>query len=166
MAYPLLWDRQQDLKGWHVTEKLEGIQVDWNGKKLSRRKGFALVNLPGFINDFPKIPLEGFLISSKERLGDFTKFSSVKDTSWDGISFVVYDAPGLDYNYITRLKILEKMELPPHLQVVQPVKIESNEQLLDKLNDSKADLFAYNPKATYTPGYSGNILRIPVFFLR
>ena len=44
-----------------LSEKLDGIRAYWNGKKMYFKDGTEMHPPPGFVVDFPTVPLDGEL---------------------------------------------------------------------------------------------------------
>src|ERR1700730_1201552 len=55
------WDNSQDLAGWWLSEKLDGVRAYWDGKSLTSRLGNRLHAPDWFLTGLPDIPLDGEL---------------------------------------------------------------------------------------------------------
>ena len=64
-APPLLlahaWDNDQDLTGWLLSEKLDGVRAYWDGTRFLSRQGNPFHSPPWFTAELPNIPLDGEL---------------------------------------------------------------------------------------------------------
>ena len=55
------WDNAQDLAGWWLSEKLDGVRAYWDGKSLISRLGNRFHAPDWFLEGLPEIPLDGEL---------------------------------------------------------------------------------------------------------
>lgn len=110
----------QNVSGWAMSEKLDGVRAYWNGKQLVSRQGYAFTPPAGYTAHFPPFPLDGELFSQR---GQFERISaSVRSSSgsWQHIKLHVFDVPQAQGNLYRRLAVLENW-LKQHPQA--PVKI-------------------------------------------
>ena len=54
--------QQQDVRGWAMSEKLDGVRAFWNTRQLLSRNGSAFAPPPSFTRDFPPFAVDGELI--------------------------------------------------------------------------------------------------------
>ncbi|MFT3837734.1 MAG: DNA ligase [Myxococcaceae bacterium] len=100
------WDASQDVTGWWMSEKLDGVRAWWDGEKFSSRNGNAFSAPEWFIDDLPKMALDGELFGGR---GKFQQTVSVVRRSdageeWRKVKYVVFDAPELDATFEDRLE--------------------------------------------------------------
>src|SRR5829696_5472341 len=55
------WDHAQDLAGWWMSEKLDGVRAYWDGRRLISRLGNTFHAPDWFLEGFPESPLDGEL---------------------------------------------------------------------------------------------------------
>jgi DNA ligase-1 len=53
------WEPHIDIRGWWMSEKLDGVRGYWTGSQMISRSGQAFVTPPWFTRDFPSVPLDG-----------------------------------------------------------------------------------------------------------
>lgn len=105
------YDGTQDIKGWIMSEKLDGVRCIWDGQIMKTRNGNLFYPPEFFIEKFPKdMILDGELFLDR---GEFQKTVSIvrrqdKGDGWKQIKFLVFDGPEIKGNFATRLKVLEK----------------------------------------------------------
>ena len=83
----------QDVRGWAMSEKLDGVRAYWDGRQLISRAGHPFRPPAGFLADYPPWPLDGELYSGR---GQFEKTSAAvraADGDWSGIQLHVFDVP-------------------------------------------------------------------------
>lgn len=99
----------QDVSGWLMSEKMDGIRAYWDGQKLISRGGVELSAPAWFTEGFPPFAVDGELWSKR---GDFeTIISIVKKKEphdgWKNIAFYAFDVPTENGGLIQRLVKLE-----------------------------------------------------------
>src|SRR5438445_9633811 len=99
------WDNAADLAGWWMSEKLDGVRAYWDGKQFLSRQGNLYHAPDWFVEGLPATPLDGELWIDRKK---FQRTVSIvrrqdKNEHWKEISYVVFDAPGLDKDFETRL---------------------------------------------------------------
>ena len=62
---PQSFTGQEEITGWVMSEKLDGIRAYWNGTRLLTRKGLPLRPPPWFTAGFPSFELDGELWSGR-----------------------------------------------------------------------------------------------------
>ena len=105
------YDGSQDIKGWFMSEKLDGIRCIWNGICLKSRNGNLFYPPDYFIEKFPKdLCLDGELFMSRNNFQDTVSIVKRQDKNdgWKNIKFLVFDVPNIKGNFKNRLQILEK----------------------------------------------------------
>ena len=55
------WDNAQDLAGWWLSEKLDGVRAYWDGRQFLSRLGNLFHAPDWFVDGFPSVPLDGEL---------------------------------------------------------------------------------------------------------
>lgn len=98
----------QDIQGWVMSEKLDGVRGYWDGKTLLSRQGLPLPAPTYFIAQFPPFAIDGELFSERnqfEEIASITK--SFKGDNWAKLTLYVFDVPNASGNLFERLKTLE-----------------------------------------------------------
>ncbi len=60
------WDGEQDVSGWFLSEKLDGVRAYWDGHQFISRQGNRFHAPPWFIVGLPDVPLDGELWLARE----------------------------------------------------------------------------------------------------
>ena len=103
------YDGTQDIDGWIMSEKLDGVRCVWDGEVMRTRNGNLFYPPDFFIKDFPKdIILDGELFLAR---GEFQKTISIvrrqdQNDEWKDIKYLVFDGPDIKGNFTKRLKVL------------------------------------------------------------
>src|SRR5271167_4677561 len=88
------WDGKEDLKGWWISEKMDGIRAFWNGDKLISRRANSIACPSWFVDGLPKgTKLDGELWMGRK---NFEKTllainSAQNESLWKLIKYVVFD---------------------------------------------------------------------------
>ena len=124
----------QNVGGWMVSEKLDGVRAYWDGRNLLSRNGKILAAPGGWSAHFPPFALDGELYTAR---GEFEKIQSiVMDktpgvAAWREIKFHVFDVPEASGGLLERLSELEKFILQnpqagQNLKIIKQVKVKDN----------------------------------------
>ena len=100
----------ENIKGWYMSEKLDGIRGHWNGKYFISKNGNKIYAPKWFTKNFPPYELDGELWSKR---GDFENIQSIilddiPSKKWREISYHIFEAPSQDGNFTKRLEIVRK----------------------------------------------------------
>jgi len=103
---PGYYTGKQDVSGWVVSEKLDGIRGYWDGRHLLTRKGLPLSPPPWFTQNFPSFELDGELWSGR---GEFEFIQSVvldkvPGQGWKQITYNIFEAPNQEGDFFSRLE--------------------------------------------------------------
>lgn len=99
--------RTQNLDGYSMSEKLDGVRAYWDGKQLLSRNGYPFTPPVGFLSDFPSWPLDGELYSGRGQFARISAAVRANEGDWSDIKFHVFDVPQAEGNLYQRLATLE-----------------------------------------------------------
>ena len=100
----------QNVSGWLISEKLDGVRAYWDGQNLRSRNGKILSAPTEFIALMPPFAIDGELYTKR---GEFENIQSVvmdkkpDALAWDEIKFHVFDVPDAQGGLLGRLEILQ-----------------------------------------------------------
>jgi DNA ligase-1 len=97
--------KDQNISGWVMSEKLDGIRAYWDGKTLQTRKGEAIHATEWFVKNLPPFALDGELWTKRS---DFENIQSIvvddkPSKKWKEISYMIFEVPSAEGNFTTRL---------------------------------------------------------------
>lgn len=98
--------KEQNISGWVMSEKLDGIRAYWDGKNLLTRQGKIFHPPASFIKNFPSFELDGELWSKR---GDFENIQSIvldetPSAKWSQIKYKIFEVPHAEGNFLARLQ--------------------------------------------------------------
>ena len=105
--------KDQNITGWVMSEKLDGIRGYWDGKHLLTRHGNIIHAPKWFIKNYPPFTIDGELWSKRK---DFEFISStVRDKisnnkAWRKIKHYIFDVPNAKGNLFERLEKVKPFE--------------------------------------------------------
>jgi len=157
----LLKDWQgSDPAGWMLSEKLDGWRVLWTGAEFVTRGGEVLPVPKSWKVGMPDFPLDGELFAGR---GGFNSIQSRISNGFDGLRFCVFDAPSLAANFRQRAAVLARLDLPPHVEVVEQARCRSEAHLLEFADSIVAvggeGAVIRDPRSAWRAGRSGDLLR-------
>ena len=129
-----VYDGSQDVVGWVMSEKLDGVRGVWDGKQLISRGGNVLHAPQWFIRDFPPFALDGELWTKRANFETITSIVRRKtpDNRWMRVSYYVFEVPRQAGGLLERLAVLEDyLEKHPaeRIKIIPQTRVESKSQL-------------------------------------
>jgi DNA ligase-1 len=167
------YHKNQDVKGWVMSEKLDGIRGFWNGKNLITRGGKALNPPKYFLKNYPPFAIDGELWTKR---GDFENISSIvrsKDSGirWNKITHNIFEVPNQSGNFTNRMAIFKKyLQKNPSkfIKIIKQTQIKDKQHLDDflqniiKLNGEGVVL--RDPTKSYKTGRLPSALKFKKYF--
>jgi DNA ligase-1 len=167
------WDNMQDLTGWWLSEKLDGVRAYWDGKAFLSRLGNPYHAPDWFTAGLPETPLDGELWGGRKRFQRTISIVRRQDRSdhWKEVSFVVFDAPAMDAPFEDRLERC-RSELSarrlPHAKHHDHERCTGLDHLRSELRRVEAlggeGLMMRKPGSRYEVGRSSSLLKVKSFF--
>ena len=159
-----------DLDKYWVSEKLDGVRAYWDGETLTSRNGNRFNAPPWFIEDFPRVPLDGELWMGRgtfERLSGAVRRQTPDDAQWRGVRFMVFDLPSSPGPFDQRLQRLREMFETiesPHIVLIEQFRIADHDALMDTLSQVVAGggegLMLHKGSSLYTAGRTDDLLKL------
>lgn len=159
--------RNQNIAGYVMSEKLDGVRAYWDGTQLISRAGYPFTPPPRFLQDFPPFALDGELYS---RRGQFQRISATVRAShsdWAGITYHVFDVPDASGNLHQRLASLDHwLKQHPHarISIITQIPVQSREHALRYLRDIERSggegIMLRDPGQPYQSGRHSQLLKM------
>ena len=160
--------RDQNISGWVVSEKLDGIRAYWDGSKLLTRSGKE-INAPSwFTRDYPPFEIDGELWSKR---ADFENISSiVRDKTpsdrWREIKHYIFEVPNAKGGLLQRLKRVEPYE-SDIIKILPQIKIKNKRELYRFLKEIESQrgegVVVRDPNAPYIDRRTSKALKVKSF---
>lgn len=166
------WDGEQDVTGWLLSEKLDGVRALWTGSQFVSRNGNTYHAPAWFTAGLPNVPLDGELWLARKTFQRAVSIVRRHDGSelWREIKFLVFDAPAVDEPFEGRLRYLhEKLaeHFVPYAQVLEQQYCHGRRHLekqLDKIIALGGEgLMLRAPGSRYEAGRSATLLKVKRF---
>ncbi len=118
------WDNAQDLAGWWLSEKLDGVRAYWDGTSLISRLGNRFHAPDWFLAGLPEIPLDGELWIGRKAFQRTVGIVRRQDKTelWKQVRYVAFDAPAFDGAFEGRLAAIRahiERTNPPYLTALR-----------------------------------------------
>ena len=109
------------IKGWMMSEKLDGLRWVWDGSHFITTSGSIPFYVPGWVKELMPIgvPLDGELWFERDGFNEIVGISNTKpggkysqkdlDFKWLSFSFNVFDVPALSERFEKRIDILKEV---------------------------------------------------------
>ncbi|MEA1915845.1 MAG: DNA ligase [Campylobacterota bacterium] len=160
--------KDQDISGWVMSEKLDGIRAYWDGKNLISRGGKIIYAPKWFIKDYPPFEVDGELWSKRK---DFENISSiVRDKTpsdeWKQIKHYIFEVPNATGNLWKRLEKVKKYE-NHYLKLIPQIKINDKEHLKTYLQQIESQggegVVVRDPDVPYINKRTSKALKVKTF---
>lgn len=165
----------ENLTGWVMSEKLDGVRAIWDTKSLKGRSNLAFNPPQIWLKCFPAkddLWLDGELYSSNLSFEQITSIiNSSEDKGWNELKYYIFDAPKASGDLKTRLKtvkdFLDKTTCP-QIQIIEQ-KLAINHEMVHKFLDEISarggeGVVVRDEKAPYISGRSDKILKLKKFY--
>ena len=159
--------KDQEIAGWAMSEKLDGVRAYWDGRQLVSRQGYAFTPPKGFTAQFPPYPLDGELYSGR---GQFEQISAAVRSSsgdWRGIRLHVFDVPKAQGNLYQRLAVATQwLKTHPNapITIIPQTKVRDRQHAMDFLKQIEAQggegVMLRQPESRYSGGRSSQLLKL------
>ncbi|MFO0722540.1 MAG: DNA ligase [Myxococcota bacterium] len=170
LAHP--WDGEQDLVGWWMSEKLDGVRAYWDGEAFISRLGNAYLAPPWFVDQLPKTKLDGELWSGRKKFQRTISIVRRQDQSrdWEEVRFLVFDAPEEPGNFEARIDFIEgtlSNGRSKYAQAHPHARCEGLDHLRTELKRVESlggeGLMMRRPGSRYEVGRSSSLLKVKSF---
>jgi DNA ligase-1 len=160
---------KQNISGWVISEKLDGIRAYWDGKELYTRKKKKIYAPLWFTKNLPPFALDGELWSKR---GDFENIQSIvlsqtPDERWREIKYMIFEVPNAKGNFFERLGLIEaykKRNLLPFVKIIEQKECHGIDALEKFLQEVMAfggeGVMVKNPKLSYWDGRSDGMYKV------
>ncbi|MBR2250981.1 MAG: DNA ligase [Neisseriaceae bacterium] len=158
--------QQQNIIGWAMSEKLDGVRGFWDGNALYSRQGKQFTPPKDWTKNFPPFALDGELFSKR---GEFEQISAIvrsANSDWHNIQLFVFDVPNADGDLLQRLQIAQgwKQTHPEsNFQIIPQYIVKNQQQAKDFFqevtkNGGEGVIFR-NPSLPYQAGRNTGFLK-------
>ena len=166
------WDGEQDVAGYWLSEKLDGVRAWWTGKCFLSRQGNTYHAPSWFTSDLPSFPLDGELWLQRKAFQQTVSIVRRHDQpfAWRNIQYVVFDAPEVPGPFEKRLtRCREHFDRFPalYVQVLQQELCTGADHVRQRLVEIESQggegLMLRQPESAYVPRRSGTLLKVKTF---
>jgi len=160
--------KDQNVTGWVMSEKLDGIRAYWNGKHLISRGGKIIHAPKWFTKNYPPFEIDGELWTKR---GDFENISSiVRDKrpgkEWEEIKHYIFEVPNTNGGLLERLQRL-KPYVDTNIRIVKQIPIRDKTHLKLFLEEIEAKggegLVVRDPNTPYINKRTSKALKVKTF---
>ncbi len=166
---PQTYNGQTDIRGWVMSEKLDGVRGYWDGKQLLSKNGYPFDPPAEFISNLPDFPLEGELWSGRDTFEQTA--STVRHDhnhfGWKKLKFAIFDVPKAVGGFTERIALAKSWVTTHPSQyafVISQLPVRSEKHLQQELKRIEKlggeGLIVRKADALYSPGRSSEILKV------
>jgi DNA ligase-1 len=166
------WDNEQDVTGWHISEKLDGVRAYWDGTKFLSRLGNVYHAPDYFTEGFPCHPLDGELWIGRGQFQETVSVVRRKNGGehWKRVRYLVFDVPVFkDLSFEDRHAALIEVDARAlYIRRVEQALCRGVDHLREELARIEElggeGLMLRQPGSLYAEGRSTTLLKIKSFF--
>lgn len=160
--------KEQNVTGWVMSEKLDGIRAFWDGEKLLSRGGKVIYAPKWFTQAYPDFSIDGELWSKR---GDFENISSivrdkVPSEKWREIKHYIFEVPNAEGSLLERLEKAKPYE-SEYIKILEQRRVEDTPALEAYLQEVQAKggegLVVRDPTAPYIDKRTSRALKVKTF---
>ena len=162
----------QDVRGWWMSEKLDGVRAYWTGEKLVSKSGQLFHPPEEFIADLPPFAIEGELWGGRNTFHQTVSIVRQQQphAGWLQLKFAIFDVPEINGSFAQRIQLVKNWfsaHPSPYGLVIPQLPVLSQEHLRSELERIEAaggeGLMVRDPQAEYVVGRSSQILKVKNF---
>ncbi len=166
------WDEKIDIKGWWMSEKLDGVRGYWTGKELISRSGNPFHVPSWFTRNFPSTALDGELWSGRQQFSELAGIIRRKkpDAEWGKVRYLIFDAPQAEGGFEKRLDFARRWfreHENPYAEVLKQQICENEMHLRKRLREIESlggeGVMLRKPDSPYTVGRSYDLLKVKTY---
>lgn len=155
----------QNVTGWLMSEKLDGVRAVWNGAAFVSRNGKTLPCPAEKLAQMPLgVVLDGELFTDR---GQFqSSVGNIRSGKWDSVRFVIFDVIGGGF-YDDRMEKIDAVTLPEWCEILEQKTVDSQSALdafeASVLAAGGEGVMLRNPRASYEHKRSKSLLKLKRF---
>jgi len=167
------WDNKQNVAGWLVSEKLDGVRAYWDGERFLSRTGLVYTAPAELTRGLPAdIPLDGELYIGRKRFDETSGACRSGPTAagWGLVTYMVFDAPSHKGPFEARLEAARNaLAAAPGVRarVVDHTSARDNDHVQEMLEEVEQKggegLMLRQPRSAYAGGRSATLLKVKTF---
>ena len=166
---PASYNVHQNLEGWLMSEKFDGIRAYWDGQALFTKRGNIIHAPDFFISQLPPFALDGELWVGRQKFEEVASIvlDKTPTSDWQKVSYLIFEVPNQPGNLVTRLNVLNRyLSSNPvrFLKVIEQKSIHSHAQVqayMKRLVEQGAEgLIIRDGNQPFGSGLSQNIQKI------
>lgn len=160
--------KDQNIEGWVMSEKLDGVRGFWDGTQLISRQGLPLAPPDYFIVNFPPFAIDGELFSERGKFEEIAAtVRSANPKGWYKLKLHVFDVPNAEGDLFNRLnKLRQYLHKNPsqHIEIITQIPVRDKTHLNEFFNQIQKlggeGVVVRNPNSPYIQGRSAQILKL------
>ena len=159
--------KDQNISGWVMSEKLDGIRGYWDGEAMVTKRGTKLYPPTEFTANFPPFALDGELWSKRQDFEAIQSEVMKRDGRWKNISYNIFEVPKAKGDFFKRLqKASAWFKLHPNqkVNIVTQYSCSNTKALLiyleDVANKGGEGVMVKDPSLLYFQGRTAHLLKV------
>ena len=160
--------KDQNISGWVMSEKLDGIRAYWDGENLLTRNGKIIYAPKWFTKDYPNFEIDGELWTKR---GNFENISSIvrdkiPSEDWKQIKHYIFEGPNAKGGLSERLQKVQVLN-HKYIKVIKQIKIKDKNHLksfLEEIESKNGEgVVIRDPSKLYISKRTSSALKVKSF---
>jgi len=160
--------KDQNITGWVMSEKLDGVRAYWDGKNLISRGGNIIYAPKWFTKDYPPFEIDGELWTKR---GDFENIVSIvrdkiPSNAWREVKHYIFEVPHAKGGLFERLSKVKAYE-SNFIKIIPQIRVKSKAHLKEFLteieNKGGEGVVVRDPNAPYIDRRTSKALKVKSF---
>lgn len=165
--------KNQNINGWLMSEKLDGVRAYWNGNELLTKNGKKIYAPKYLTKNFPNFELDGELWTKR---ADFENIQAIvldkiPSSKWSEITYNIFESPNTKGDFRLRIKKAKNWFLKhpnPNVKIIKQKVCKSKKELnlfLEEIVKNKGEgVIIKNPNLPYINKRNSNSLKVKKFY--
>ncbi len=155
---------KQDVSGWLMSEKLDGVRAIWDGSVLRTRHGNKIDAPDWWIDRLPAgTALDGELWAGRGNFGKVLSWyrrKSPVNSEWARLEFVAFDIPQSDMTSIERIELLKSIAVKQVEHVICQDREHAFSVMQEIVKANGEGIMLRDPSASYEFKRSSKLLKL------
>lgn len=167
------WEGDTELRGWWMSEKLDGVRAYWDGKQFLSRLGNSYQAPEWFTKGLPSdVILDGELWVGRKLFQRCVSIVRRHDAGeeWRQVRYLIFDAPALKQPFEDRQEAIQRLieaHKPPHAEWVKQERCRDVAHMKEELARVEGlggeGVMMRRPGSHYEVGRSYSLLKVKSF---
>jgi DNA ligase-1 len=162
----MVYQPQEDISSFWISEKLDGVRAFWDGKQLRSRSGQWIALPATLMQQLPPFAVEAELWAGRGKFQQVMQaLQHKRENNWQEVKLMVFDAPEQPGTFSERLQFLQQqLTETSFVQLIPQQRLQTTEELQQLLEQVTAaggeGLMLHQAQALYQSGRVSHLQKL------